>query len=168
VYREPLNSPPASMRSRPVERRFPLSASPMNPDSTASRVLSLTRIVFGLMFAQHGAQKLFGVLGREEAVEPFTQLWFAGVLELFGGALVVLGLFTRPVAFVLSGLMAWAYFQAHATRAFFPVENGGELAILFCWFFFYLVFAAGGRWSVDAVLARRREGRRSVGASAGV
>ena len=129
----------------------------MRPTSrAATRVLGLSRIVFGLMFMQHGAQKLFAVLGRENAAEPFTQFWFAGMLEFFGGFLVVLGLFTRPVAFVLSGLMAWAYFQVHVGRAFFPIENGGELAVLFCWFFFYLVFAGGGEWSVDAVLARRR------------
>jgi len=86
----------------------------------APRVLSLTRAVFGLAFMQHGAQKLFAVLGREEAVTAFSQLWFAGVLEFFGGLLVAVGFFTRPVAFVLSGLMAWAYFQVHIGQAFFP------------------------------------------------
>lgn len=129
----------------------------MNPTpSPATRVLGLARIVFGLMFMQHGAQKLFAVLGREEAAALWSQAWFAGVLEFFGGLLIVLGLFTRPVAFLLSGLMAWAYFQVHVGRAFFPIENGGELAVLFCWFFFYLVFAGGGGFSVDGALARRR------------
>jgi putative oxidoreductase len=109
------------------------------------------------MFMQHGAQKLFALLGREEAAAPLTQAWFAGVLEFFGGLLIVAGLATRPVAFLLSGLMAWAYFQVHVGRAFFPIENGGELAVLFCWFFFYLVFAGAGGWSVDGALARRRE-----------
>ena len=132
----------------------------------APRVLSLTRIVFALNFMQHGAQKLFAVLGREQAVQPFTQLWFAGILEFFGGLLLAVGLFTRPVSFVLSGLMAWAYFQVHVGRAFFPIENGGELAALFCWFFLFLVFAGGGPWSVDALLARRRE-RGTEGAGAG-
>ncbi len=132
----------------------------MRPTSrAATRVLGLARIVFGLMFMQHGAQKLFAVLGREESVEPFTQIWFAGLLEFFGGLLVAVGLLTRPVAFVLSGLMAWAYFQVHVGRAFFPIENEGELAVLFCWFFFYLVFAGGGQWSLDAALARRRAAR---------
>ncbi len=129
----------------------------MHPSSpSATRVLGLARIVFGLMFMQHGAQKLFAVLGREEAAAAFSQIWFAGVLEFFGGLMIVLGLFTRPVAFLLSGLMAVAYFQAHVGRAFFPIENGGELAVLFCWFFFYLVFAGAGGLSVDAVLAGRR------------
>lgn len=131
----------------------------MHPTSpAATRVLGLARIVFGLMFMQHGAQKLFAVLGREEAAAAFSQIWFAGVLEFFGGLLVVVGLFTRPVAFLLSGLMAVAYFQRHVSRAFFPIENGGELAVLFCWFFFYLVFAGAGQWSLDAALAGRRSG----------
>jgi putative oxidoreductase len=131
----------------------------MPPSSpAATRVRGLTRIAFGLMFMQHGAQKLFAVLGREEAVAAFSQAWFAGVLEFFGGLLIVVGLATRPVAFLLSGLMAWAYFQVHVGRAFFPIENGGELAVLFCWFFFYLAFAGAGGWSVDGALARRREG----------
>lgn len=129
-----------------------------DPARFTPHVLSLVRIVFGLNFMQHGAQKLFAVLGREEAVETFSQLWFAGALEFFGGMLVVLGLFTRPVAFVLSGLMAWAYLQVHVGQAFFPIENNGELAILFSWFFLLLVFAGGGRWSVDALMTGRREG----------
>jgi putative oxidoreductase len=132
---------------------------PQRPPSSATiRVLALTRIVFGLMFMQHGAQKLFAVLGREEAAQAFTQMWFAGVLEFFGGLLVAVGLFTRPVAFVLSGLMAWAYFQVHVGRAFFPIANGGELAVLFCWFFLFLSFAGAPAWSVDAILRRRRTG----------
>lgn len=133
----------------------------MNPSSpSATRVLGLARVVFGLMFMQHGAQKLFAVLGRAEAAAPWSQLWFAGVLEFFGGAMIVVGLFTRPVALVLSGLMAWAYFQVHAGRAFFPVENGGEPAVLFCWFFLYLAFAGAGGWSVDGARARRVVERR--------
>lgn len=132
---------------------------PQRPASLlSSRVLALTRAVFGLMFMQHGAQKLFAVLGREEAVEAFTQIWFAGVLEFFGGLLVAAGLLTRPVAFVLSGLMAWAYFQVHVGQAFFPIANGGELAVLFCWFFFFLAFAGAPVWSVDALLERWRGG----------
>ena len=129
----------------------------------APRVLSLTRAVFGLAFMQHGAQKLFAVLGREEAVTAFSQLWFAGVLEFFGGLLVAVGFFTRPVAFVLSGLMAWAYFQVHIGQAFFPIENGGELAMLFCWFFLFLAFAGGGSWSVDALLRRGGSAREGAG-----
>lgn len=122
----------------------------------ASRVLGLTRVAFGLMFIQHGAQKLFAVLGREEPVATFSQFWFAGVLEFFGGILVALGAFTRPVAFILSGEMAWAYFQVHAPQGAFPIQNGGELAVLYCWFFFFLLFNGGGAWSVDALLAGKR------------
>ena len=133
---------------------------PQRPASLlSSRVLALTRGVFGLMFMQHGAQKLFAVLGREQAAEAFSQIWFAGLLEFFGGILVVLGIFTRPVAFVLSGLMAWAYFQVHVGQAFFPIANGGELAVLYCWFFFFLAFAGAPVWSVDAVIQGRRRAR---------
>jgi putative oxidoreductase len=129
------------------------------PDTLRSRLseiaLNLLRIVFGLMFMQHGAQKLFAVLGREQPVELFTQMGLAGVLEFWGGMLIVLGLFTRPVAFLLSGEMAVAYFQAHAPRAFFPVTNGGALAVMFCFYFLSLVMAGPGTWSVDAGLAGR-------------
>jgi putative oxidoreductase len=106
-------------------------------------------------------QKLFGLL-----VDPskpwngpppeFSQFWFAGVLETFGGLLIVIGLFTRPVAFILSGEMAVAYFQAHAPRAFWPVLNGGESAVLFCFIFLYLFAVGAGPVSVDALLRRRR------------
>ena len=121
--------------------------------------LNAARIVFGLMFMQHGAQKLFALLGREEAAAFMTQTWFAGVLEFWGGLLIVVGLFTRPVAFVLAGQMAWAYFQVHAPRSFFPIQNGGELATLFCFFFLYLAAAGGGRFSLDGLMANRRAGR---------
>lgn len=117
--------------------------------------LNVARIVFGLMFMQHGAQKLFAVLGREEAAAFMTQIWFAGVLEFWGGMLIVVGLFTRPVAFVLAGQMAWAYFQVHAPRSFFPIQNGGEPAVLFCFFFLFLAAAGGGRFSLDGLMANR-------------
>ncbi len=119
--------------------------------------LNLLRIVSGALFAQHGAQKLFAVLGRESAVETGSLLWTAGVLELYGGIALVLGLFTRPVAFVLSGLMAFAYFLRHAERAFFPIENAGELAALYCFVFLFLAARGGGSFSIDgARMARRR------------
>lgn len=118
--------------------------------------LNAARIVFGLMFMQHGAQKLFAVLGREEAAEAFTQMWFAGVLEFWGGLLIVLGLFTRPVAFVLAGQMAVAYVLAHLPRAFFPIQNGGELSVLFCFFFLFLAANGGGAFSLDGLLAARK------------
>jgi putative oxidoreductase len=123
---------------------------------------SLLRIVTGALFMQHGVQKLFGLLLRPDspwggAPPTFSQMWFAGVLEVFGGALIVLGLFTRPVAFLLAGEMAVAYFQAHFPRSFWPILNGGEVVVLFCFVFLYLFAAGGGPWSVDGLRARRKE-----------
>jgi len=107
------------------------------------------------MFLQHGTQK---ILNFPEApaweVAAFSMPWIAGMMELIGSAMIVLGLFTRPVAFLLSGLMAGAYFMAHAPQSFYPILNGGELAILFCFTFLYLVFAGPGRWSLDAKMGR--------------
>ncbi len=115
------------------------------------------RIITGLMFMQHGTQKIFSF--PAEARGPFelmSQMGIGGVLELVGGALIVLGLFTRPVAFLLSGMMAVAYFQFHAmTGGLFPMVNGGELAALYCWVFLYLVFAGPGALSVDGILAKK-------------
>jgi putative oxidoreductase len=122
----------------------------------APQVLSLLRIVAGLMFMQHGTQKIFGF--PEAARGPFdlvSQMGIGGVLELVGGGLLVLGLFTRPVAFILSGMMAVAYFQFHASSSLYPLVNGGELAALYCWVFLYLAFAGGGAWSVDALRNRK-------------
>ncbi len=121
--------------------------------------LNAARVVFGLMFMQHGAQKLFGVLGREQTVDFLSQLWFAGVIELWGGLLIVVGLFTRPVAFVAAGLMAWAYFQVHVPRGFFPIENGGEPAVLFCFFFLFLAANGGGAFSLDGFFTARSRNR---------
>lgn len=123
-----------------------------------SRALSLLRIVAGFLLAPHGAQKLFGFLAPAgfPTFPVFSQMWFAGVLELFGGCLLIVGLFTRPVAFVLSGEMAIAYFQAHAPGGFWPLANKGELAVLNCFIFLYLAAAGGGQWSVDRLLANRR------------
>jgi putative oxidoreductase len=115
------------------------------------------RIITGLMFMQHGTQKIFSF--PAEARGPFelmSQMGIGGVLELVGGALIVLGLFTRPVAFLLSGMMAVAYFQFHAlSGGLFPMVNGGELAALYCWVFLYLVFAGPGAFSVDGILAKK-------------
>jgi putative oxidoreductase len=124
-------------------------------NSFRTDLLSLLRIMAGLMFMQHGTQK---ILNFPEApaweVATFSLPWIAGMMELIGGAMIVLGLFTRPVAFVLSGLMACAYFMAHASQSFYPLLNGGELAILFCCIFLYFVFAGPGRWSLDAKMGR--------------
>jgi putative oxidoreductase len=119
------------------------------------------RVMTGLLFMQHGLQKLFGLLvdpSRPWTGPPpmFTQLWFAGVLETFGGALIVLGLFTRPVAFLLAGEMAVAYFQSHAPRSFFPILNRGEPTVLFCFVYLYLFAVGAGPYSVDAALHARR------------
>jgi putative oxidoreductase len=113
--------------------------------------LSIVRIVVGLLFLEHGSAKLLGFPAAPSgAPAVMTLLWVQGVIELAGGALLAIGLFTRPVAFVLSGDMAAAYFMAHAPKSFFPVINGGDGAILYC-FIFLLFFVAGpGRWSVDA------------------
>lgn len=126
--------------------------------------LAALRVAAALMFVQHGVQKHFGLLlpdGQAFAggPDPFTMFWIAGTLEIAGGLLLAIGLFTRPVAFVLSGLMAFAYFIVHAPQNFWPTLNKGELAALYC--FVFLAFAAvgGGRYSVDAMIAQRRNRR---------
>lgn len=111
---------------------------------------ALLRIVAGLAFAQHGAQKLFGVLGGT-AVSLATQRGAAGIIEFVGGILISLGLFTGPVAFLASGEMAWAYFQAHAPRGFWPIQNGGELSVLYCFIFLYISAVGSGKLSIDSI-----------------
>ena len=116
----------------------------------APRVLSILRIVAALIFMEHGTQKLLGFPPSDRpAPELLSLSGVAGVLELVGGALLALGLFTRPVAFILSGEMAVAYWIAHAPDSFFPVNNGGDAAILYCFVFLYLAVAGGGAWSLD-------------------
>jgi putative oxidoreductase len=122
----------------------------------APRVLSILRIVAALLFFEHGTQKLLGFPPHESPPAVLSLSWIAGLLELVGGALLILGLFTRPVAFILSGEMAVAYWMAHAPQSFFPVLNGGDAAILYCFVFLYLVFAGPGPWSVDAMRAQNR------------
>ncbi len=115
------------------------------------RILSVLRIVAGLLLLQYGLVKLFGFpMAFPKPVPPFSLIWFAAVLEAIGGALLIVGLCSRWVAFVLAGLMAFAYFIGHAPRGFYPIQNGGDLAILYCFVFFYLFFAGPGPWSVDA------------------
>ena len=120
----------------------------------APQALGLLRIVTALLFIEHGTMKLFGFPPSQMSPAFGSLFWFAGVLEVVGGILVLLGLFTRPAAFLLSGEMAVAYFMAHAPQGFFPVLNQGEAAILFCFVFLYLFVAGPGAWSLDA---RRRE-----------
>ena len=131
-----------------------------NLDSTLAgwtpRLLSVLRIVTGFLFMAHGAQKLFGFLAPPGAPSaPMGSLiWVAGVLEFFGGLLFLIGLFTRPVAFILSGLMAAAYFMAHAPGGFWPLQNKGETAVLYCFVFLFFAAAGGGVWSVDRCIRR--------------
>ncbi len=123
----------------------------------APRLLSVLRIVAALIFMAHGTQKILGFPSSGgELPGAFSLPWIAGMLELFGGALLVLGLFTRPVAFILSGLMASAYWIAHAPRSPFPVLNGGDAAILYCFVFLFMVAAGGGAWSLDNMLRKSR------------
>jgi putative oxidoreductase len=114
------------------------------------RVLSILRIVAAVLFIEHGTQKILGFPEPKFMPGTFELTWFSGMMEMIGGAFLLIGLFTRPVAFLLSGLMAFAYWIAHAPKSPFPVLNGGDGAILFCFVFLYLVFAGGGAWSVDA------------------
>lgn len=123
-------------------------------------MLSILRIVAALLFMAHGTQKLFGFPGDREGMD--ITRWFiglrgwAGILEVFGGALLLAGAWTRPVAFILSGEMAVAYFRSHASRNFWPLMNGGELAALYAFLFLYFVFAGGGEWSVDRILRKQK------------
>jgi putative oxidoreductase len=123
----------------------------------APRMLSILRIVTALLFIEHGTMKLFAFPVAQEGVpDPLPPLLLAAaVLELVGGGLLALGLFTGPVAFLLSGEMAYAYWSVHAPSGPWPAVNMGEGAILFCFIFLYLVFAGGGAWSVDAAVKGR-------------
>jgi putative oxidoreductase len=124
----------------------------------APRALSVLRIITAFLFIAHGAQKLFGFLAPDtwKAAPTFSRIWVAGALEFVGGLLLLVGLFTRPVAFILSGLMAVAYFMAHAPQGFWPLQNKGELAVLYSFVFLYLAVAGGGEWSLDRLLGRGR------------
>lgn len=125
---------------------------------SAPHLLSLMRIIAAFLFIQHGTMKLFSFPAEPPFGNPemMTLFWWAGVLEVFGGLLLLAGLFTRPVAFLLSGQMAVAYFMVHAPQNFWPILNGGELAAFYCFVFLYLAAAGGGRWSVDNLLFQRK------------
>src|ERR1700735_1241755 len=126
--------------------------------SLHSYALALLRIVAGFTFTLHGAQK-FGALGGlgGHAAAAYSMLWFAGVIEIIGGPLIIFGLFTRPVAFILCGEMAYAYFTVHAHMGpfAFPLLNGGEITVLYCFFFLYLVFVGAGPYSLDGAMRHR-------------
>ncbi len=116
--------------------------------------LAMLRIIAGFTFYCHGAQKVLGAFGGHK-VAIFSLIGLAGVLELVGGFLILLGLFTRPVAFVLCGEMAVAYFKAHFSRSAWPILNGGELAVLYCFIFLYLFTAGSGAVSVDRFIRKK-------------
>lgn len=128
-----------------------------NLDVWAPRTLSLLRVIAALLFMQHGLMKLWAFPGPQEGVpDPLPPLLLvAAWMEVVGGGLIALGLFTRVAAFLCSGLMAVAYFLAHGSQGFWPALNHGELAILYCFVFFHLVFAGPGVWSLDALVRKR-------------
>ena|SRR5690349_11232927 len=125
-------------------------------DTWSPRVLSVVRFVLAALFIEHGTQKLLGYPPGMGPVPLNGLLGYAAILEIVGGALLFLGLFTRPVAFILSGEMAVAYFMVHASKSPFPVINQGEPAILFCFLFLYYVFAGAGSWSLDELFFGQR------------
>jgi len=136
----------------------------MKIQDTAARyapyALSIMRIVAALLFLEHGMSRHFGWPSAMPAPAMFSMYWFAGAIELVGGVLVALGLFTRPAALIMSGEMAFAYFISHAPSGFFPILNRGDAAILYCFIFLYIAFAGGGPWSVDALIGRGTASRR--------
>jgi putative oxidoreductase len=133
-----------------------LKMSMLSPYESCLR--SVARIFIGFTFSLHGWQKFFGAFGGLGGFHPplGSMLGIAGIIETIGGALIILGLFTRPVAFLLAGEMAIGYFRTHAPRGFWPITNGGELAVFYCFFFLWLSSAGGGRWSLDRVFGLER------------
>lgn len=133
--------------------------SPLLNQDLAQRALSVLRIVSAFCLLQHGASKLFGFphVANFDNLQLLSMIGVAGMLEFFGGLLLLVGLFTRPVAFILSGLLAFAYFIGHAPRgnALLPMMNQGEAAVLFCFVFLFIAAAGGGPWSIDALRARK-------------
>ncbi|MGC4894952.1 DoxX family protein [Micromonospora sp. DT31] len=133
----------------------------MNPTQLTGSVLSLFRAIVGALFVCHGAASIFGVFGGNrgsgEAV-PFAAWpgWWAALIQLICGALVLVGLVTRPAALLASGSMAYAYFVVHQPHGLLPMRNGGELAVFFCWSFLLVAVLGPGSWALDALLSRRR------------
>ncbi|QJX45835.1 DoxX family protein [Hymenobacter taeanensis] len=125
----------------------------------ASYAYALLRIVVGLLFAMHGSQKLLGFPGGDgNTVEIASLMGVAGIIELVGGLLILVGFLTRPAAFLASGMMAVAYFMAHAPQHALPIVNKGELAVVFCFVFLYIAAQGAGVWSIDSMLHRRSPG----------
>ncbi len=138
----------------------------MNKDRIVQAAYFLLRVVSGLLFLQVGGMKLFGWFGGMPGggTPPFlSQIGIGGLLEFFGGSAILLGLFTRPVAFILSGEMAVAYFQFHQPNGFWPIQNHGEPAVLFCFIYLYMAARGAGDWSLDAFFRRRRGSVPSAG-----
>lgn len=125
-------------------------------DALSPTMLSVLRIIVAFLYMQHGTAKLFHFPVSMGYHAPFTLIWFAGVLETFVGGLVLIGLLTRPAAFLLSGEMAIAYFKVFAPRDFWPLVNHGEDAVFFCFVFFYFAIAGGGPWSLDYLFRGKR------------
>lgn len=124
-------------------------------DSWSPRILSVLRIITGFLLVWHGSQKLFNLPASAQGGGATGLMMFAGILEFFGGLLFLIGLLTRSVAFILCGLMAVAYFMAHAPGGFLPLVNKGELAVLYCFVFLYFTFAGGGSLSLDRLIWKR-------------
>ncbi len=122
-------------------------------DKARPYILSILRIVIALLFLEHGLQKFFGFPSAGPPMRPL--LYVQGVIEIVGGTFLLVGAYTRVVAFILAGNMAAAYFLAHFPRSFFPAVNGGDATVLYCFAFFYIVFAGGGPWSVDHITFKR-------------
>ena len=137
-----------------------------SPSLWTSRTLSVLRIVAGLMFLSAGTTILFGFPPSPMPMPPIpvmSQMWIGAILELIGGLAITFGVFTRPVAFLLAGEMAVAYFQFHFPQSVFPTVNQGVPAVLYCFLFLYLMFAGAGVWSIDAMIGRSRGRRDEAG-----
>ncbi|MDX1649963.1 MAG: DoxX family protein [Myxococcota bacterium] len=122
------------------------------------QIYAVLRIIAGLMFMQHGLQKVFGLFGGRPDQMPAPMLWTAGLIELVGGAMIGIGLFAPAAAFVAAGMMAVAYFMVHQPQGLLPIVNRGELAALYCWVFLLIAAKGSGVWSVDAARGTSSDG----------
>jgi putative oxidoreductase len=127
----------------------------MIPDRYAPQLYAVLRIVAGFLFMFHGLQKILGMFGSTAVPMGVWPFWYAGIIELVGGILILIGLFARPVAFICSGEMAAAYFMAHQPKGTWPIQNQGELAVLYCFLFLYIAARGAGTWSADAARGSR-------------